>query len=256
MKLLLVVAIVAAAAADKLPAAPAALNYAPAPNYAPAALSFPDPDAPNYSATAPQYASKVYQILKQEFDLRGDQSYDSSYETENGIYASESGRPVAGGYGDDQSYAVQGQYSYTGDDGVLYTVTYVADANGFQPQGDHLPTPVPTQYPTPEVSATEASYSAAPEPIYQDAPETVYQAAPEPIFQAAPEPIYQDAPEPVYQLAPEPIYQLAPEPIYQAAPEPIYQLAPEPIYQAAPEPIYQVAPEVSATEAAPQPSYQ
>ena len=75
----------------------------------------------------------------------------SSFETENGIYASESGRPVEG-YGDEESYDVNGQFSYTGPDGVVYKVVYVADANGFQPQGAHLPTPVPTEYPTPEVS--------------------------------------------------------------------------------------------------------
>ncbi|KAJ0174318.1 hypothetical protein K1T71_010464 [Dendrolimus kikuchii] len=36
-----------------------------------------------------------------------------------------------------------GGYSYTGDDGQVYSVRYTADANGFQPQGAHLPTPPP-----------------------------------------------------------------------------------------------------------------
>ena len=89
-----------------------------------------------------------------------------SFETDNGIAASESGKPVAG-YGDDSSYEVQGQYSYVGPDGVTYTVHYRADENGFQAQADHLPTPPPTQYPPP---ATQASYQAAPAPGYQAAP--------------------------------------------------------------------------------------
>ncbi|XP_037074768.1 endocuticle structural glycoprotein ABD-4-like [Pollicipes pollicipes] len=200
MKLFIVAAVLAVAAADRRPAPPA---YS-----APAPPSYSAPAQPSYSA--PKYAPKVIEILSQEFDLRDDQSYDSSYQTANGIYASESGQAVAG-YGGEQSYAVQGQYSYTGDDGVSYTVTYVADANGFQPQGDHLPTPVPTEYPTPEVPVTQASYQAAPAPSYQAAPAPSYQAAPAPSYQAAPAPSYQAAPAQSYQPAPAPQYQ----PTYQ-----------------------------------------
>lgn len=36
-----------------------------------------------------------------------------------------------------------GSYSYIAPDGTLISVSYVADENGFQAFGDHLPTPPP-----------------------------------------------------------------------------------------------------------------
>lgn len=57
------------------------------------------------------------------------------FETENGILAEESGKIEALGPGpEDQGLRSKGFYQYTGDDGVLYRVDYVADNNGFVPQ--------------------------------------------------------------------------------------------------------------------------
>ena len=48
---------------------------------------------------------------------------------------------------DQEVNVIQGSYSYTGPDGVIYTVNYVADENGFRASGDHIPTaaPVPAE---------------------------------------------------------------------------------------------------------------
>ncbi|KAJ8717628.1 hypothetical protein PYW07_005558 [Mythimna separata] len=78
-------------------------------------------------------------ILRQDNSNDGE-TYAYAYETENGIYGEENGVATNG-------VQAQGSYSYTGDDGKVYSVRYTADENGFQPQGDHLPTapPVPEE---------------------------------------------------------------------------------------------------------------
>lgn len=61
-----------------------------------------------------------------------------SFETQNGINAEESGRIEPDGNGS-EGLRSTGFYEYVGDDGQLYRVDYVADSNGFIPQGDHIP---------------------------------------------------------------------------------------------------------------------
>lgn len=56
--------------------------------------------------------------------------YNYEYETGNGIVAKEAGLAAK---------SVEGSYSYTAPDGTPVQVSYVADENGFQPTGAHLP---------------------------------------------------------------------------------------------------------------------
>lgn len=81
-------------------------------------------------------------ILSYENVNNGDGSYKFSYETENGIKAQEQGEVKNKG-SENEIQTVSGSYSYTAPDGQVITVTYIADENGFQPSGDHLPTPPP-----------------------------------------------------------------------------------------------------------------
>lgn len=82
------------------------------------------------------------EIISYENENYGDGSYKFSYETGNGIKAEEQGELKNKG-SENEIQSVMGSYSYTAPDGQLITVNYVADENGFQPQGDHLPTPPP-----------------------------------------------------------------------------------------------------------------
>jgi len=38
-----------------------------------------------------------------------------------------------------EALSVRGTITWIAADGVQYTLNYIADENGFQPQGDHLP---------------------------------------------------------------------------------------------------------------------
>lgn len=62
----------------------------------------------------------------------------SSYETSDGTSAQEQGELRNAG-SENEAIAVRGSFSFVGQDGVTYTVNYIADENGFQPEGAHIP---------------------------------------------------------------------------------------------------------------------
>ncbi|XP_055320744.1 endocuticle structural glycoprotein SgAbd-1 [Sitodiplosis mosellana] len=86
-------------------------------------------------------AAADIQILRQEHE-ETENGYRYVYETQNGILAEETAQIEKTEEGKD-AYRKVGYYQYLGDDDILYRVDYVADSNGFQPTGDHLPTPPP-----------------------------------------------------------------------------------------------------------------
>ncbi|CAK1553615.1 unnamed protein product [Leptosia nina] len=81
---------------------------------------------------APQNPQDV-QIVRYDSDNSGLGSYSFAWELSDGSKHEEQGQLKNQGT-ENESSVVQGQYSWVGPDGVLYTITYIADENGFQPQ--------------------------------------------------------------------------------------------------------------------------
>lgn len=108
-----------------------------------AASLSPDADAP---------------ILNQLSDISPDGSYQSSYETGNGISAQESG--VLKSVGQETAEEVSGSFKYSAPDGTPIQLTYIANENGFQPQGAHLPV-APAPEPIPAYIARALDWIAA-----------------------------------------------------------------------------------------------
>ncbi|XP_022122750.1 larval cuticle protein LCP-17 [Pieris rapae] len=81
-------------------------------------------------------------ILRQDSNQNPDGSFQYSFETGNGISADANGQLRNIG-AEEPALQIQGQVQYPSDDGSTIQLTYVADENGYQPQGAHLPTPPP-----------------------------------------------------------------------------------------------------------------
>lgn len=80
---------------------------------------------------------RTAEVLRQTADVHPE-GYAFNYETSNGLTAQEQGQLQG------EAVVVRGSFKYPSPDGTPIEVTYVADENGFQPQGAHLPTAPPT----------------------------------------------------------------------------------------------------------------
>lgn len=92
------------------------------------------------SCVAAAPAEDVIPIVSQSQEgPNPDGSYKWSYESGNGIKAQEEGHLENAGQ-ENEAMNAQGSFSYPSDDGQQISLTYVANEEGFQPQGAHLPT--------------------------------------------------------------------------------------------------------------------
>ncbi|GAB0093185.1 endocuticle structural glycoprotein SgAbd-4 [Sergentomyia squamirostris] len=111
--------------------------------------------APSAPAAADSDVTPV-PILRFTESVGQDGSFNYSYEAGNGINVEGAGftkraqvpriDPETGAESglEEQDILVQtGSYSYIAPDGTPIRVQYIADENGFQPVGDHLPQPPP-----------------------------------------------------------------------------------------------------------------
>lgn len=91
---------------------------------------------------APQGPTEPIPILRQESEVNPDGSYQYAFETGNGIVAEEKGQLKNIG-AEEPALEVQGQFQYPSEEGGNIQLTYIANENGYQPQGAHLPTSPP-----------------------------------------------------------------------------------------------------------------
>ncbi|CAH0552211.1 unnamed protein product [Brassicogethes aeneus] len=105
-------------------------------------------------------SDKEAPIISQSSDISPDGSYQSQYETGNGISAQESGVLKNAGQKDAEALEVQGSAKWTADDGTPIQLTYIANENGYQPQGSHLPV-APEPQPIPAAIQRSLDWIAA-----------------------------------------------------------------------------------------------
>ncbi|XP_012224708.2 flexible cuticle protein 12 [Linepithema humile] len=91
------------------------------------------PLSPNYQINQPVVVKET------PLDNIGIDGYQFGYELSNGQAHQESAQLVNVGH-ENESIAVRGSYTYVDPEtNVRYTVNYIADENGFRPEGAHLP---------------------------------------------------------------------------------------------------------------------
>ncbi|ETN59441.1 cuticular protein 32, RR-1 family [Anopheles darlingi] len=118
----------------------------------------------HHPAPAYEHQSPPIPIVHSESYSSHDGSYKFAYESGNGIAAQEEGFVKNAGNKDHEVQVAHGSYSYTDPHGVPVSISYVADENGFQAKGSHIPTPPPVPQ-----ELIDAYAKAASQPQHHDA---------------------------------------------------------------------------------------
>lgn len=87
---------------------------------------------------APVDDSSNAQILRYENENIGIDGYKFAYETSDGVSRQEEAELKNAG-SENEAMSVRGSVTWTAPDGQVFTLNYIADENGYQATGDHLP---------------------------------------------------------------------------------------------------------------------
>lgn len=88
------------------------------------------------SAAAPRLSTDEIKLISRNFVNDGN-AYKFGFEQSDGQKRDETGENKV--IGKESGIVMRGSFSFVSDDGQTYTVTYIADENGFQPSGAHIP---------------------------------------------------------------------------------------------------------------------
>ncbi|NP_001166705.1 endocuticle structural glycoprotein SgAbd-3-like [Bombyx mandarina] len=142
----LIIFALAAVAADRLDKDLYLPPHAGSSGGASAGLQGPRNSAGSHQALTGSQSGQPAEILRYDNEINED-GYHYAFETSDGTKAEQEGQVVPGAKPEEGSINVKGSFSYVGDDGQTYSVSYTADENGFRPEGAHLPTapPIPEE---------------------------------------------------------------------------------------------------------------
>merc|ERR1712106_947666 len=90
-------------------------------------------------AVALAQEEKDAEIIRNDYQLNEDGSFQADVETSNSISTSVSGQSFPGNEPETGSYTMTGSYRYTAPDGTPIEVTWTADELGYRAESDAIP---------------------------------------------------------------------------------------------------------------------
>merc|ERR1712029_579505 len=147
--------------------APATHYYAPTYTYAPL-YQVVAPQAQPVQVQAPQPVIPQVQMYAPSFSHETYQTSQFHSQDENGNYNYGWSNPLSSKQETRNAGVVTGEYSYVDANGILQTVKYIADDNGFRVQATNLPVA-----PAPTPVAPEPAPNPEPVPVPAPEPEPV-----------------------------------------------------------------------------------